>query len=349
MNSTSEITISENAKLERIVFHIIGPNLESPKILLEVDEPEKFSSFFVERLKEALRGTAYTFKEESWVREQITQAFSSQHAFVDTSERLALKFQEQYKTDKRLAPGALMLLQIKNEGHYIGAIIKYDDMSVVSYTTEEQKNGKTKPILSEILNNFVQDKKAIQKATIFNPNHLTEHIICIDRSGSNGDITDKFRDYLQAHRLFTKNLLTERLLGALIEAGKENCEILPNDIKKRISSIAKQAIKDCVDFDPEQSDKLLTAAFGAAHSNEQLKKSFDSALKKRKILHEKFSIDKEAIKHGKTKIKQTHEGIRVIYNKDHEEKGLITFEEEGGKKIIKIVTEDYSIEDEINE
>lgn len=109
----TEYNIADDAELERIIFHIVSPDLETPRILMEVDTPEDYSKFFIDRLKETLKGTTYIFQEESWVKAQIKNAMTSPHAFVDTSERLAQKFQELFKSDKRLIPGALMLLKIK--------------------------------------------------------------------------------------------------------------------------------------------------------------------------------------------------------------------------------------------
>lgn len=343
-----EYSLEDSASLDRIIFHIVSPDLDSPKILMEVDSPEEFSEFFIARISETLKGTVYKFKDDSWVKGQVFSAISSQHAFVDVSERLAGKFQELFKDDKRLVPGVLMLLQIKNGKRKYGAVIKYDDMSVISYKTESASGGKEKPILNQYLNNFVQDKKAIQKSVVFDIACPMSSMICIDRSGSNGDITDKFKDYLQAQRLFSKELLTERLIQALEETGRANHEFLPKEIRKKLSIQIKQAVRDIVEFDPEKPEQVLTAAFGEAHVREEIIRSFGQALKKRKILNEKFKIDKESIKAPPRKIKQTSEGIRVTY-KDEDIGKNIFFVEDGGRKIIKIVTDDYVIDDDTNE
>lgn len=343
-----EYSIAEDAKLERIIFHIVSPNLETPMILMEVETPEDYSKFFIDRLKETLKGTTYIFRNDSWVNNQIKDALQSPHAFVDTSERLAQKFQELFKSDKRLIPGALMLLQIKNGAKTYGAIVKYDDMSVISYTTKPLKNGKTKPILNQFLNNFVQDKKAIQKSVLFDIKCPQQSIICTDRSGSKGDITEKLKDYLEADRLFTTTLLTERLIAALEETARANPELLPPEIKKKIKGKIKQAVKDIVEFDPENPDQVLTAAFGDAHKEEKIRKSFTASLKKKKISNEKFAISKDAIKQSPRRVRQTNEGVKVIYKNDDINKNIF-FSEDGGKKIIKIVTDHYVLDDDTDE
>lgn len=344
----TEYFIEKDATLERIIFHIVGPSLETPKILMEVETPETYSKFFIARIEETLRGTRYTFKDDSWVKKQVTNAISSQHAFSDTSERLASKFQELFKSDGRLAPGALMLLQIKNGPKSYGAIIKYDDMSVISYTTETLTNGKAKPILNQLLNNFVQDKRAIQKSIVFDISCPASSIICTDRSGTNGDITDKLKSYLEADRVFTTETLTQRLIAALEETGKEHAELLPKEIRKKLNQQIKQAVKNIIEFNPEHPEQVLTAAFGEAHANEALQKTFAKSLKKRKILTEQFKIATHSIETSTHKIKQTLEGVKVIY-KTEDIGESIFFDDVGGKKIIRIETDHYLIDDDTNE
>lgn len=340
--------ISEGAELERIIFHIVSPDLETPRILMEVETPEDYSKFFIDRLKETLKGTTYIFQDNSWVKNEITNALKSPHSFVDTSERLAQKFQELFKSDKRLIPGALMLLKIKSGNNSYGSIIKYDDMSVISYKTETLANGKIKPILDQFVNNFVQDKRAIQKSVLFNINCPHSSVVCTDRSGTKGDITDKLKGYLQADRLFTRTLLTERLIAALEETARSQSDLIPPEIKRRLKSTIKQAVRDMVEFDPENHEQILTAAFGEAHREEKLKKAFNAALKSKKILHERFEIAHESIKETSKKVKLTHEGVKVIYTSDDINKNIF-FEEDGTKKIIRIITDRYTLEDDADE
>ncbi|HCH0629885.1 TPA: nucleoid-associated protein [Pseudomonas aeruginosa] len=344
----TEYNIADDAELERIIFHIVSPDLETPRILMEVDTPEDYSKFFIDRLKETLKGTTYIFQEESWVKAQIKNAMTSPHAFVDASERLAQKFQELFKSDKRLIPGALMLLKIKNGKDTYGALIKYDDMSVISYKTKTLDNGKVKPVLDQFLNNFVQDKRAIQKSVLFNINSPHSNIICTDRSGTKGDITDKLKGYLQADRLFTRTLLTERLISALEETARSQSDLIPLEIKRKLKSAVRHAVKEIVEFDPENHEQILTAAFGEAHKEEKLRKAFSAALKSRKILHEKFEIAHEAVKQPSKRIKQTHEGVKVIYTSDDIGKNIF-FEENGAKKTIRIVTDRYTLDDEADD
>lgn len=343
-----EITIDPASSVERIIFHIIGPDLKAPKILTEVEDPSTHSEFFIARLTETSKGTRYNFNPASGVKAQIQQALHSPHAFVDCSQILAERFQALYESDKRLIPGVLMLLQIKNAHETYAAIIKYDDIKVISYKTHETKDGKTKPILDHILNTFVQDKKALQKSALIKIDGEFGHLICIDRSGKNGDITEKFKSFLDIKRKFTHETLTDRLLIALTETVKANTDIIPKSVTSSLKSAAKEAISSIQVFNPEHPAALLTALLGELHSHPNITSQFAKELKKQKIGSEIIKIPKNHYPKIRRKIKETYEGVKVVYTQEHIEKGDIIFEELDGKKVFTVSTLQYVVDDEFN-
>jgi hypothetical protein len=341
-----EITINSTAVVERIIFHIVGPKLKTPLILTEVEDPSTHSDFFIDRLIETAKGTAYNFNAASGVKDQVSLAISSDHAFVDCSEILATRFQELYENDKRLIPGVLMLLKIRcGEKHY-AAIIKYDDIKVISYKTQATIDGKVKPILDLILNTFVQDKKALQKSALININNNAGQLVCIDRSGKNGDITDMFKKYLDSSRKFSHETLVDRLLLALIETATTQKDIIPTEIFRKIRTAAKDAISTLQSFNPKSPATLLHALFGPLHTDEKIKSTFEKALKKQKIANETIKAPAGYYKKPAKKIRETQEGVRVIYTQEHVDSGAIKFENENGYKSFKATTIEYRIDDE---
>ncbi|QXI59634.1 nucleoid-associated protein [Pseudomonas sp. OE 28.3] len=347
-NLTDEIVISKNSVIERIIFHIVGPDLNTPTILTEVEDPSTHSDFFVARLIETSKGTHYNFNPASGVKDQINQSLVSPHAFIDCSQILAERFQKLYERDKRLIPGVLMLLQIKSGTDTYAAIIKYDDTKVISYKTTTTKDGKINPILNHILNTFVQDKKALQKSAVIKIKNDTDQLICIDRSGKNGDITEKFKDFLDITRKFTHEVLTERLLEALKATAKTHKDILSQEITSQLSTMAKGAISSIEIFNPTTPNILLNALFGDLHLNEQLQLTFEKELKKQKIQNEIIKIPKGHFPKPSRKTKVTYEGIQVIYTQAHEDSKQIEFDETNGTKTFKVSTLKYVIEDEFH-
>jgi len=342
-----ELEFKQNAKIERMIFHIIGPGLKAPEILEEVEDPSIYEQFFLERLDETAKGTSYSFNSASGVEQQVKTALSSKHAFVDCSEILAHRFQEMFDKDARLIAGVIMFFKIKTPSDTYAAIIKYDDIRVISYKTQLTDQGKKRPILDIILNTFVQDRKALQKSAIINTTNESK-IICIDRSGKNGDITDKFRQFLDAQREFDHSTLTDRLLAATVETIKKNKGILPQHLTKRLKSAAREALSAIKNFDPKKPESLLAALFGNHPEMEKLKETFERELKKQKIHNEKVEIDHTKIGAKKKLIRETHEGIRIIYEQEHIDNKLIEFYEKNGEHYFKGKTIEYNVDDEYN-
>lgn len=343
-----DITIAPTAVVERIIFHIIGPDLKAPTILTEVEDPSTHSEFFIARLIETSQGSNYNFTPASGVKSQIKQALNSHHAFVDCSQILAERFQSLYESDKRLIPGVLMLLQIKSNEEKYAAIIKYDDIKVISYKTQPTDDGKTKPILDYIINTFVQDRKALQKSALIKINGDFGNLICIDRSGRHGDITEKFKSFLDVSRKFTHEALTDRLLNALIDTAKANKDIIPKAIISSLKTAAKEAISSIKKFDPKNPSTLLIALFGDLHTNEKILTKFTKELKKQKISNEVIKIPKNHYPKSPKKIRETYEGIKIIYTQEHVDKKNISFYQENGAEKIAISTLQYLVDDEFN-
>lgn len=347
-NLSDELIINLTSSVERIIFHIVGPDLTTPTILTEVEDPSTHSDFFVARLIETSKGTHYTFNPASGVQGQIHQSLVSPHAFVDCSQILAERFQKLYERDGRLIPGVLMLLQVKSGDETYAAIIKYDDTKVISYKTTTTTDGKINPILDHILNTFVQDKRALQKSALIKITNDIGQLVCIDRSGKNGDITEKFKDFLDITRKFSHDTLTERLLDALKATAKAHKDIIPQSITSQLTTAAKEAISSIETFNPTHPNILLNALFGDLHTNELIQQTFEKELKRQKIQTEIIKIPKNFFPKPARKMKETFEGIRVIYTQAHEDAKEIIFDEVDGTKTFTVSTLKYTIEDEFH-
>ncbi len=136
MSFLSETEV-ENLTIERMIFHVVDPASESPTFLAEV-KPPQCVDFFVERVKETLRGAAYEFLLGAGVPELLYRALPTSDGdddFIQVSHDLADRFKDKVKQDKRLAPGVLMLFALKTTGNVqLVAVIKYEHQQVVSYS-----------------------------------------------------------------------------------------------------------------------------------------------------------------------------------------------------------------------
>ena len=168
---------AEGLTIERMIFHVVDPASESPVFLAEV-KPPQCVDFFVERVKETLRGAAYEFLPGAGIPSLLYRALPSQKAkdgFIKASHDLAARFKEKVKQDKRLAPGVLMLFVLKTEGDTrFVAVIKYEHQQVVSYSYIKDAegnlildgDGNPVPDLQTLVETFTKDRKAMQKSAV---------------------------------------------------------------------------------------------------------------------------------------------------------------------------------------
>lgn len=65
---------AEALAIERMVFHLVGPNPEQ-LVRLEELQPGRFATFFLERIKSVVNGTRYNFSDASATRSNRHSGF----------------------------------------------------------------------------------------------------------------------------------------------------------------------------------------------------------------------------------------------------------------------------------
>lgn len=334
--------------LDRMIFHIVGRHLNEPDILTEVDDIEPHRSFFTERLEATMRGAKYVFRTGSSFRDLIAEAVSNKDKFVEVSETLARRFQEYYVDDKRLSPGVIMLFSFEHAGKNLCALVKFDDKSVVSYKTKED-GDKKRPVLENIKNTFVQEKSAMHKSAVVYIQDEGGTLICVDRSGKRGDLTDKFRQYIDARRELSDAELTKRLYEAVLETGKKCAEHIPPESAGELKKRARDALATGSGYDPENPNEFLLSVFGQLPDDSPLFSQFKNSLKSRNILDEPIEFDESDLPPASKKIRETFHGVRVIYS-DEDVGREISFPDHGdGKKRILIETTRFMQNDILDE
>lgn len=332
--------------IDRMIFHIVGAHLATPDLLEEIGDITPYADFFAERLEAALRGSAYRFRHASTLRDKVKEALENPGAkFVETSHVLARRFQELYEIDRRLSPGALMFFLFHSGREQLAAVLKFDDTRVIAYHTEVRA-GRKHPILQDLMHTFVQERTAMQKSAIIRMEDEGGQLICTDRNGQHGDLTDRFRDYLDARRELSHADMTKRLFDAIMATGKACADELPQEVRGQLRSRARQALDRMQGYDPDRRAELVNAVFGGLDENAKVHEKFSSELKKRKIRDEPIRFDTAQLPTTTRRIRETTEGVMVIYKPEDVEAGNVTFgDAPGGRKRIVIETDGYLIDD----
>jgi len=331
-----------------MIFHLVGPDLPKADLLEEFDDLKSFREFFEERLEAALKGVRYEFISLSGTRSALKETLDPKKsgAFVKNSEALAERFQDIAKMDSRISAGALLFFIFRFEDVRRAAILKFDDQKVIRYSTKPGAKGRKLATLTNILHTFVEDKSAMQKSAVLWTGEEEDVLLCTDRAGKSGDITDRFREYLGVKRSHTHSELTLLIQDALVGTGRK-CKLeLPEEVRTQLLSRTREALKKIKAFDPNDPAPLLNAVFGPISEDSAIPKEFARALRKKKIQDEPVSFDASAFPATTRRIRETVEGVQVIYTDENVKKGVVTFNDlPGGRKQISIETTGYQIND----
>jgi len=346
----------ENLTIERMIFHVVDPASESPTFLAEIKPPQCID-FFVERVKETLRGAAYEFLPGAGVPSLLYRALPSQKGsdeFVKISHDLAERFKEKVKQDKRLAPGVLMLFALKTaENNRLIAVIKYEHQQVVSYSyIKDEKGapildaeGNPVPDLQTLVETFTKDRKAMQKSAVIrfqknddsrSDDDLQSSIVVIDHSsGRYRDATQHFANFLDIRRALEPVELTKRLEDAAVESIKVHKSEVPPEVAKAPKRFVRTAMSRLEGFDFEKPEEFLSAVLQGVAPEAKILKTFKSKLANKNISTEAFKFEGATPPPAEYRRVVTKEGITLLFSAGHEENKNVEIksEENGGVEI----------------
>lgn len=311
----------ESLSIKRMIFHVVGKNLEVPILLNEISPPEHID-FFLDRIKASLNGNLFEFSAlsntERILRIIKNEADNNDIVFSEQSKLLASDFQSRHSGNTSMGVFFLFELNTLNE-EKLYALIKYDNEDVVRYVLDEGGDEFQVPKLERFHESFVRKAEALQKIALvrLNEEGLGGKIVVRDRS-KRTNISIYFEGFLQVKRINTDKDLCEKLIKVLKEVFKENRAILPEQIQKsgvkKIYEILNRAEQD---FNPEDPSPLLVSIFGPHEETSPIRKSFAKKTKDLGISGESFRINPEYVQKPKRRKIETAENVVIMYDEDN--------------------------------
>jgi len=299
--------------IERMVFHVVGPE-ENELTLLEEIDPGSFSEFFLDRLRGTNTGIVFDFLAGSPVLTSIHLIEADPHSFVQESKKLAALFKAQHTG--AAVKGVFFLFKLRAAQDRFYALLKYDHQAVLSYRIEDRQTGHY-PLLQQIQDTFVKSPEALQKSAIVRLNGNGGELCVKDRVAPKG-ITHYFRGFLGAQRRHTPATLTTKLAEITQKVAKDHFSELSEDARRNLRQRLYETVQTQDGFDPGNTDPFLFAVFGPLPEKSKIRQAFDRQLRSSNLEGEAFDFDREAVKRPLKRRIVTTEGIQVIWDRQYE-------------------------------
>lgn len=310
----------QNLIINRMIFHVVGKNLQVPTLLKEI-KPVQHVDFFLERIKSSLKGNLFSFIDKSNTERILriiqTQADTVANCFTDQSKQLASDFQSHHSSGNT-SMGCFFLFELISNQEKLYAIIKYDNEDVVRYVLNEKVTVEQMPTLERFHETFVKKAEAMQKIAF----------IKLDKSGTGGKVIVKdrskrtnisgyFKDFLSVKRVNSEIDLCNKLIEALKATFKKHKELLPESIQKSgVNKIFEVLSRADYEYNADDSAPLLTSIFGPLEEKSPILTTFQTQTKNIGIEGESFTIKAVNIQKPARRKIETAESVVISYNED---------------------------------
>lgn len=336
--------------VERMIFHVVRPENQDALFLAEV-RPFTHGAFFVERVKETLRGAAYFFAPGSGMPALLKRSLpvkdGAASEFVKVSRELAERFKVKVKQDRRHAPGVLMLLLLRTGEERLAAIIKYEHRQVISYSYLKDAagnpvlddEGNPVPDLKSLVETFTEDKKAMQKSAVVrfgrenadDEAEKRDRLVVIDHSsGRYRDASQHFANFLDIKRAMEPADMTKRLENAAVEAIKAHKDEVPPDVGKAPKRFVREAMARMEGYDHEKPEEFLGAVVKGLAPDAQIVTTFRNNLSGCGLATEAFQFEGARPPGPEHRRVVTEDGMAVYFKKRHEDEGKVKIVDEDG-------------------
>lgn len=354
--------------IERMIFHVVRPESEDPIFLAEV-KPPQFADFFVERVKETLKGASYHFAPGSGMPGLLRRAIGAgggEAEFVKVSRELAERFKTKVRTDKRFAPGVLMLFVLRTGEERLAAIIKYEHQQVISYSYLKDAagnpvldpDGNPIPDLKSLMDTFTKDRKSMQKSAVIRLGRAgaedeeakKDRLVVIDHSsGRYRDASQHYVNFLDIKRAMEPTEMTQRLEDAAVEAIKAHKDEVPRDVALAPKRYVREAMARMDGFDHERPEEFFGAIVQGLAPEAPILKTFQGKLSGCGLATEAFQFEGARKPSADFRKVVTDEKVVLLFSKNHQDQGVVKIEkQEGGGVTITVRSTGLAGEDELD-
>lgn len=300
----------EQLRIESMILHVVSEDDFDPAPAQVVQH----ASFFLSRILDTDVAPVYQFKDVSRSRDCLQNMALGVTTFEAGAQSLSMEFSREHDTTTREGAFFIFELRTDDDAVRIYSMIKYDYREVIEQS--EDDDGETR--LRRIINAFIDDKKAIQKAALIRiVNGVAEELVATrDRTRTAPEIADYFAKFLDVKRNSTDDELNRRMVDALRNTFSECKELLPGQDVAAALRQAKAVLRDRQHIDEEAIIDAVIAAAGHPQNEETqslLRKRTTQKLRAKRLTGLEFRPDRGILRQPAMRRIRTTEGVTVLY------------------------------------
>nr|WP_283092888.1 nucleoid-associated protein [Acetobacter thailandicus] len=293
-----------------MILHVVGDEEFDPEPMRVVEHAD----FFVERIRETDVASVFEFHADSQTKAQLERMARGEDGFEVGGQALAREFSRFHLGSSRDGAFFIFELRTTNPDVRIYSLIKYDYQKVI----EQQERADGANLLRLIVQAFVADKRAIQKAALVRVvgGVAETAIAAIDRVKQGAEIGDYFANYLHIVRTRDDEQLTRKAIEAVSNALKELKDILPDRDVPRAFRGAKEALKNRQRITPAALEEAVLAAAGNPEDERiivKIQKCVQRKVKSAKLEGLEFSPNRNLLRSPAIRRVRTTEGVLLFY------------------------------------
>lgn len=303
------------------------------------------AGFLVQRVKEAAVSSVHEFDPRSGIKALLEQVASGDITFAAGAQEISRRFANDHVTASR--DGAFFVLELETDEPDVRvyALMKYDYQQAIELYDQDGRAA-----LRQILQAFVRDKRAVQKACIVRvrDGEAEKMVAAFDRTGTAPDLTQYFQKFLEVRRERDTKELSVQLNRALLATFKLVKEHLPNQDVRVALSTAKDSLRLRQQIDDAGVQDAVLVAVGQADDVTKVKvsKVLGRQMRSHKLSGLEFAPDRSVLRQAPRSRVKTQEGVILIYPSSLENGVVHREPTEDGGLIITVRTSAALVEDE---
>lgn len=297
-------------RIENMILHVVGDEEFNPEPMRMVEHAD----FFIERIRNTDVASVFEFHADSQTKAQLERMARDVDGFEAGGQALAREFSRFHPGSSR--DGAFFIFELRTDDPEVRiySLIKYDYQQVI----EQQQQDDGANLLRLIVQAFVADKRAIQKAALVRVvDGVAETAIAArDRMKPAPEIGDYFANYLHVVRTRDDEQLNRKAIDAVSNALKELKDILPDRNVPRAFREAKAALHNRQRINPEGLEEAVIAAAGNPEDERAIAKIQNCVrrkVKSAKLEGLEFAPNRNLLRSPAIRRVRTTEGVLLFY------------------------------------